>query len=607
MTRFVLCAFFTGVMSCAGQLPFPFPQQQTLFSPMLDEPHVFVVKEITGNRPSFGIRIERQGGNTFTQSMTSSAETPESRFISKLIVGGRYRMPHCVIDFLGKDEAAKIVHLLPGKPLSELNGMRPFRAEVLDQGMGESFYSIVILEAGGRMHHLKGMMEDKQTRAVAAFLTRGRSFEFPAALEDALRTQQEREDRAKPKNDATAVLRRYLGEWSGALDANPKAKVNMQCHWRPDGSGIWREITFHDGEGALPPLPDIVIMEYNRAEDVYLAGSIEAGAPAPLQSTWNEKTRTFTTLLPMDDRGLKRVNEATFTREDRIDWKTTTRSQKNEILETSSGHYDRVRGPDTQEKEPPPPTRITDGAISMPLPPMAPLPELPKVTIAGLGSSPPFRAKVTSVAVKPDEVHIALTLPTGQKLDLKDSSPGIGQSATGKALAMLQPDTTYEFPHCILHPNAKPAEGPATPEMKELQPFMGEWKARVRDKKGDLQDSTSHIRYYWSADGSFVWREMVSMGFSHLEHLIHDTKSGRYTFAPALIKADTKKNSARWDATTRTYKTDWVLGSGPPGAVRAESVRTFKSDDLIEWTSRQFNADDTVVNESSGTYERIKP
>lgn len=608
MRRAVFSALLACVTPCVAQLPFAFPgipQQHDLFTSLLDEPHVLEVRRISGGgTTSFTIEFTNQTGGTTTSTQNSSQESPESRFVAKLQAGKSYRMPHSVREILGAQGVTELARRLRGKPLSELRGLRPFCATVLDQGIGESTYSIVMQESGGRVWHLKGLMEDKDTRQIAAFLQGGRRFEFPAALDDALLTPEKRAERAKPSNTATAVLWRYLGEWRGTLESNPKAKVDMICHARPDGSGIWREITFHSGEDELTPLPDISIVEFDRSAGTYLAGGMAENSPPPLVSSWDEKTRTFTTVLPADDRGLKRVNTATFTRDDRIDWKTTTMSQKGQALASSGGHYERIHGPGSEPKQPPEPTRITDGAINIPLPP---LPEFPKIDFSELGTSPPFRARVISPQVTPDSISVTFAVANGHQMKMNYSGKGVGKSPMAKILAKLKEDTSYEFPHCLHHPDEKPADGPTTPAMKELAPFVGEWRVRVRDNQGTLQDTPSRKRYFWSADGKFLWREYIHPNSTLLEYIRHDTDSGQYVFAGELFETDVKKNHARWDAATRTYTTEYLIGTGSPGVVRAESVRTFKSDDLIEWRSKQMNADGTVVNESSGTYERIKP
>ena len=91
-----------------------------------------------------------------TFSQTSSGATMESKFVSHLKVGRRYLFPHCVIDTLGLEPVVNIIRMHPGQPLASLSGSKPFRAVVLDQGISESNYSIILQEAGGRNHHLQG-------------------------------------------------------------------------------------------------------------------------------------------------------------------------------------------------------------------------------------------------------------------------------------------------------------------------------------------------------------------------------------------------------------------------------------------------------------------
>ena len=256
------------------------------FGGLLDEPHVAEVRKVSSDGGNFSITLSRGGSEEMTISQTSSLATSASNLVARLKAGRRYLFPHCVIDLLGHDQAILLFRLQPGQPLASLSGSKPFRAVVLDQGISESNYSIIVQEAGGRIHHLQGRFDEHpDVRAIAMFLSRGRSVEFPAVLEDALLTKEKRAERAKPENEATAVLSRYLGEWRGGMDGNPKAKIEMVCHTRPDGSGIWREITFRDGSEEVPALPDINIVEYDRATQAYLAGSLAEGSPPPLRST----------------------------------------------------------------------------------------------------------------------------------------------------------------------------------------------------------------------------------------------------------------------------------------------------------------------------------
>jgi hypothetical protein len=522
-----------------------------------------------------------------------------------------------VIDLLGHDQAILLFRLQPGQPLASLSGSKPFRAVVLDQGLGESKYSIIVQEAGGRIHHLQGRFDEHpDVRAIAMFLSRGRSVEFPAVLEDALLTKEKRAERAKPENEATAVLQRYLGEWRGGMEGNPKAKIEMVCHTRPDGSGIWREITFRDGSEEVPALPDINIVEYDRATQVYLAGSLAEGSPPPLRSTWDEKTRTFTTILPADDRGLKRVNTATFTRDDRIDWKMTSRDQKDQILSTTSGFYDRVHGPWNEEDTPMVPTPLFEMRPSVQA--AQPLAE-PSFTgtVEKLDSCPAFRAKVISVEVRSDEVTLELLHTSGDQKKLFEKVPGLGASDLGKALSVLKKGETYEFPFCIQHPGQAPAERPATPEMKVLEPFIGNWKAFQKQQDGSFTPRGTSARYFWSADGTALWREMTyptvdslsgkpipGPSTKHLDLITYDAEARCYVETEEHALPSVRERPAKWEAATNSYHWQSQLTNRLPR--KAEGFRRIVSADRFDYEARHLSVNGALAGEETGYYERIK-
>lgn len=595
----------------------PFAPPQGLFSPLLEEPHIVEVREISSDGKSFSLKLSRESRGEMTFSQTSSGATMESKFASHLKVGRRYLFPHCVIDMLGLEPVVNIIRMHPGKPLASLSGSKPFRAVVLDQGIGESNYSIIVQEAGGRIHHLQGRFDEHpDVRGIAMFLSRGRSVEFPAVLEDALLTKDKRAERAKPENEATAVLQRYLGEWRGGIDGNSKAKIEMVCHARPDGSGIWREITFSDGSEEVPALPDINIVEYDRGTQVYLAGSLAEGSPPPLRSTWDEKTRTFTTILPADDRGLKRVNTATFTRDDRIDWKTTSRDQKDQILSTTSGFYDRVHGPWNEEDTPMVPTPLFEMRPSVQAAqPLAP----PSFTgtVEKLASFPAFRAKVIFIEVQKDEVTIELLHTSGDQKKLFEKISGLAASDLGKALSALKKGETYEFPFCIQHPGQTPAEKPSTPEMKALEPFIGNWKAFYKQQDGSFTPRGTSARYFWSADGTALWREITypkvdpltgkpipGPSTKHLDLITYDAEAKCYVETEEHALPSVRERPAKWDAAKKSYHWQSEVANRLPR--KAEGVRRIVSADRFDYEARHLSVNGALEGVETGYYERIK-
>lgn len=587
-----------------------------LFQRLLDPPFVAKVTQHQVNGGAFSISFRLDGNVTFTHEQKDSGENESSRFAARFKEGGSYRFPQCVIDFLGIDDTAKVVRNLRSTTLASLALVKPFRAVVLDQGIGEDIYSIVIQEAGGQIHHLKGRFDqDKDARAIAMFLARGRSVEFPAVLELAVLTNEQRAERAKPKEAEIAVLNRYLGEWRGGIEGNPQAKVKMACHARPDGSGIWREITFSDGTEEVQPLPDIQIIEYDRSQQAYLAGSLAEGSPPPLRSTWDEQTRTFTTVLPSDD-GSTRVNTATFTRDDRIDWKTITRGRQNEILGTTSGSYDRVVVPADAEPEPVKPTRVQDllpGFVSLP---GAPVPEPIHKTISELSACAMFRAKVIKSWSKPDELTLQLLYTSGQLETLTENSAGIEKSELAQRVSRLSMGETYEFPFAMQHPGQAPAGKPTTPEMKALEPFIGTWKTFHKRPDGTLDTQGTRARYFWSADGTCLWIEYTFANISPLtlkpdggpenkllRFITYDSVARCYIQTNEHSSPIANEVSATWDDVEKSYA--WKQDVQNPKPIKAEGIRRFTSADRIEFTAKHWPPDSPPV-ESSGYYERIK-
>lgn len=587
-----------------------------LFQRLLDPPFIAKVSRLKVDGGEFTISFRLDGNVTFTHEQKDSGENESSRFAARFKEGGSYRFPQCVIDFLGIDDTAKVVRNLRSTTLASLALVKPFRAVVLDQGIGEDIYSIILQEAGGQLHHLKGRFDqDKDARAIAMYLARGRSVEFPAVLELAALTNEQRAERAKPKDEAIAVLNRYLGEWRGGIEGNPQAKVKMVCHARPDGSGIWREITFSDGSEEVPPLPDIQIIEYDRSQQAYLAGSLAEGSPPPLRSTWDEQTRTFTTVLPSDD-GSKRVNTATFTRENRIDWKTITRGRQNEILGTTSGFYDRVAVPADAEPEPVKPTHVQDllpGFVSLP---GAPVPEPIHKTISELSACAMFRAKVIKSWTNPGELTLQLLYTSGRLETLTEKSAEIEKSELAQRVSRLNMGETYEFPFAMQHPGQAPAGKPTTPQMKALEPFIGKWRSFYKDLDGAFKARGDTVSYFWSADGTSLWRENAYPSVNpstgkpdgvldrkQLDLICYDIENMCYEEIHEDQLPSAPKNAVTWNATKREYV--WELHIQKPIPMKGEGTRRFTSADRIEFKAKRWPPDSPPV-ESSGYYERIK-
>jgi hypothetical protein len=585
-----------------------------LFTSLLEPTHVVTVRALTSSKTAFTIRFSREGRPESTISQSSSAETLESHFVSYLKAGRSYRYPQVVLEFLGKDTTVRLARSVPGRPLESLTAEKPFRAVVLDQGISETHYSIILQEAGGSLRHLQGAFETDRIRKQAMWLSGGRSFEFPAALEDALLTKEQREERSRPKNEATTALYRYLGEWRGGIEGNPNAKIEMACHTRPDGSGIWREITFTDGTEELPPLPDIYLVEYDPSEQAYLAGSLKEGSPPPMRSTWDEAARTYTTMLPADDQGIKRVNTATFTREDRIDWRTTMQDKHGKVTTSSAGYYDRVRLPDDGSSDPRQPSHYAMGGASS----FATSSNWHhEIAVSQLGACEPFRGEIASICLRDNSIEIEFRKPNGgthRQVDVRD---GIGKSDLAKALAYLKKGGVYEFPYCIKNPGKQPLGKPATPEMKSLEPFIGTWKSFRKEPDGTYKALGLTARFFWSADGTSLWRENTYQPVNpvtgkpdggpdkkHLDRILYDSLVDCYVEVEEHAVPSAEERPARWDAAKKAYH--WSSAATKLHPRKTEGVRRFVSADRIEYEVRHLSEQGSTASEDFGYYERIK-
>jgi hypothetical protein len=332
------------------------PLDVRLFLPMLGAPYeIDVTQSDIHADGSLSVSYRKSGVQT-TFSQTKARVTSNARLAAQLKPGARYRVPQCVIDLLGMETALAAVRSEAGVPFHQLRSLPLFEAVVLDQGIGEQTYSIILQQPNGQLHHLHGTFHTPDVRTVAMFLARGRWFEFPTALDDALLTKEQRSKRAQPRDAATAVLQRYLGEWSGVDGGPPAKKVRMSCHARPDGSGIWRTIHIDNGTNDLPPLT--MIVEHDDQRQAYVIRYPESNSRTSLHGRWDERTQTFTrTSLDLHN---DYIYTTTFTRDDRIEWKATTQDADGKITATVSGHYDRISLPPSEDMPAPEFTRIKD-------------------------------------------------------------------------------------------------------------------------------------------------------------------------------------------------------------------------------------------------------
>lgn len=651
---FLLCCVFAT--SLGAQSP------SGLFTLLHTKPFVAEVTSVSSSASGFKLALRADDGGTSSYAYSSSNPTPEQQFVAQLKAHQRYAFPQCLIDFLGLDETVRLMRALPKTTsffpttpsvpsgLMDLGREHPFRATVLDPGLGEKSCAMVLQGADSRLYLASGPYTSDVAKKIAEQLKRGETYEFPAALEDVLLSAEKRAAKARPQSPEIAVLGRYIGAWSGTLESDDTAKVRMNCHWLADGTGIWREMSFgHEGSEEAPTL-DIARIRYDAGAKAYVSADPAADGAGALTSTWDEATRTFTTALPTPVSGQTRINSATFTTEALIDWKTVTQDASGKVLSTKRGSYVR-----TAKKVPP--VKLpgvgakavlaaqafsgnrsyvaqssTTGSLATatvaPQKVMAPPAQMPPVIYTDLFKMrelPPFRGKVSHLEFNANSFTATVERVDQRQVNIHHTRDDDWELAL-RIAKRLNPGTTYEFPAALAEEYQPPAEGsvalPTTDAMRALSAFIGEWSMHWTIGPGRDRNDNITVHYFWSNDGTGLWREVhLPEGLSTGTGSATQGKSKPYveasltTYDPATQKyAETyssalkgdERQDVEWDAKTQTYSL--VRNAVPSNAgVHHSGMRRIISPERIEFHSKTTKADGSVLGESGGYYKRIGP
>ena len=633
-----------------------------LFTLLQTKPFVAEVTSVSSSASGFKLALRADDGGTSNFEYYSSNPAPEQPFVAQLKAHQRYAFPQCLIDFLGLDETVRLMRTLsrsvsffaimlfattPATPggLMDLGREHPFRATVLDPGLGEKSCAMVLQGANSRLYLASGPYTGDVAKKIAEKLKPGETYEFPAALEDVLLSADKRAAKARPKSPDIAVLGRYIGSWSGTLESDATAKVRMNCHWLADGTGIWRELSFgHEGSEETPTL-DIARIVFDASAKAYIIADPAADASTALTSTWDEATRTFTTALPTPTSGQTRINTATFTTEARIDWKTVTQDVSGQVISTKRGSYVRTAKSVPPVKLPAAAPKAvltaqpssgngsytaissTSGLVVPPqkMAPHALMAPVIYTDLFKLRMLPPFRGKVSHIEFNANSFTATVERPDQRQVNIHHTRDEDWELALRLA-KRLNPGTTYEFPAALAEEYQPPAAGfvplPTTDAMRALSAFIGEWSMHWTMGPGRDRSDKITVNYFWNNDGTGLWREVhLPEGIRTGTGSVTEGNSKPYveasltTYDPATQKyAETYssaikgggKQDVEWDAKTQTYS---LLKDEAPSTagVQFSGTRRILSPERIEFYSKTTHADGRVLSEMGGYYKRIGP
>lgn len=571
-------------------------------------------------------------GNTmkYVNLPTHQGRTHRSGVFWRLQLGREYLFP----DVITKPPSDPHPYL--EERLHDLTSRAPFRAMVTDKQVTDTTVSLKLYCPDGRafdFRHRGTEGHDEAVRLVEP-VRRDEIYEFPDILLPRTVEQRTTEpEQVQPQTKTTAgvyatapeassddPLRQYLGEWRGVLYTTEGTFIAMTCVLRADGKGLWREIVFDDSS-AEPPMLDVAVLTHDPQTGLCVASNPRDPRQPPVQSTWDETTRSFTTRLPSRHAGHTRTNTATFKSKDMIEWETVETDSAGETISSTKGCYMRLVVPIEV------PNANPEAIFPSPRPP----PEMPATDLLALRKLPPFRAKVCERRITEDEITIEFGNPPKFSIPLfqrrSDCTPL--EWAKAKTLAgRLEKGITHEFP-TVLTDDYQPSFRPRQPSdtMKPLESFVGEWRHHHTETNEQPKELEFTVSYFWNHDGTGLWREPDVTPWNPRDM----TKDCLITFDPVLkryvesasptmyvsrsvangketiqthmsVPPGTPAIDASWDEATGVYS--W---QGTNGTHVFKGTRRFVNPDRIEWESHALDKDGNVLRKSSGHYERIKP
>jgi|UniRef100_UPI003783CAE4 hypothetical protein len=605
-------ALLLTIPAAAQTLPFGVPQT----------PYEGTVTAKTETSDSLKITVS-SGGAVHTLMQSGSLSALARKAFRQLQVGCVYSFPQRFNLPTDESKSFKLARLL------DLEKQPPFRALVDDLRIEENRVSLFLLCADGRRLHFRqeGGKGRDQARQLVAALQPGTSYEFPACLKPAPSTSE--------TTQRDPVLSQYIGEWRGTLEGDTGCFISLNCVWKADGQGFWREILF-DNSSADPPLIDVAIVTADPATGRYLATPPRDRDQPATESTYDAATRTFTTRLPSPDPGVTRLNTATFTNDDRIDWKTTALDASGVVLSTTRGSYQRMVASHPRA------TPITSnpgsvqmvtttqnsspagmGTQSMSITTTNTItPSLHKKerTLLELRDLSPFRGKITALDIGADSLSITIECGDDRQYLIHHQRDEQWEQHLSIA-KRFKLEETFEFPDIVaadytaLAGEVKPSDA-----MRALAPFIGEW--RVFWDSGPMKGAASKsiVRCFWKNDGNGLWREFVMPESTEERNgqkltlpartttslTTYDAAKGHYIERASSPTALPTHFTATWDASGQVWSQK-AESSHPKPGTQINGIRRLVSPDRIDYNLKQTQADGTLIDEAVGHYERIKP
>lgn len=324
------------------------------------------VIEKKGTANEFTLRLQREDGSVMESSHTkysfNSAPADPSLF-DLLEVGKAYDFPksisadprhrglgeateprlfmvvfdHCPVTI----DARLFQREQTGDSIVGLKYCSPFRAKVVAKSVTQDSVSITLLRTDGQQSTLvqQGSFGLGVTVAVVDRLDEGGFYEFPHVFST---TRADPPRDVQPATPEMKALSKWIGQWQNVHDKDPQRKEFQKFTWKADGKGIWRE-TMIGSPGSHFNMVCASLITYDDEKKTYLETRTSPATKLVMTRTWDAANQSFKGRIELPDgKGKALDSSATFSGDDRIDWKSEFTLPGKDKTQTLTGHYERM-------------------------------------------------------------------------------------------------------------------------------------------------------------------------------------------------------------------------------------------------------------------------
>lgn len=217
----------------------------------------------------------------------------------------------------------------------------PFRAKVVSKSVTSDSVSLTLLRTDGRQSTImqSGNLGLGVAVEVVDRLDEGGFYEFPHVFST---TRSDLPREVQPATPEMKALSKWIGQWQNVHDQAATRREFQKFTWKADGKGIWRE-TMVQSPGSQFDMVCATLITYDTDKKIYLETNTSSSAKLVMTRSWDAKKQSLKGRIEFSSGPVKALDSiATFTSDDRIDWKSEFTLPGKDKVQTITGHYERM-------------------------------------------------------------------------------------------------------------------------------------------------------------------------------------------------------------------------------------------------------------------------